>query len=70
MRNKLFSPNERWCFPESPSSAGVADRDKCFPERPPRLPGQDPDDRGCFPESPPRGRRRPFDRPIDLILPR
>ena len=63
MRKRFFSPNEPWCYPDSPPSASVADQDKCFPEGP--LTGTD--DKGCFPETPRKGRRRPFDR---LILPR
>ncbi|HTX29259.1 MAG TPA: hypothetical protein VME19_19825 [Streptosporangiaceae bacterium] len=64
MRKRLFPPNDPWCYPESPPSSGVADQDKCFPER---VPAKDRDDQGCFPGSPSRGRRRPFDR---LIPPR
>ena len=58
MRNKLFTPNERWCFPQTPPLSSTVDPDKpwCYPEGPPG----EPDDDGCFPENPPRGRRRRF----------
>lgn len=68
MRNKPFSPNDRWCWPEIPPVSRSGDPDQpCFPERP----SGDPDDE-CFPESPARRRRRradPFDL-LDLLRPR
>jgi len=59
MFKHLFSPNERWCFPEVPPYGPPADPDErwCFPEDPPRRPVMDPDERWCFPENPPRDRR-------------
>jgi hypothetical protein len=57
MRKKPISPNEPWCFPESPDQA----RRWCFPETPPRLPPSDQDEPWCFPEDPspdPRKRTR------------
>jgi hypothetical protein len=61
MRNKLFTPNDQWCWPETPPQSRSGDPDQpCFPERP------DPDDEGCFPESPARRRHRRAD-PRDLL---
>jgi hypothetical protein len=68
MRNKPFTPNDRWCWPETPPASRSGDPDQpCFPERP----AADPDD-ACFPESPARRRRRrvePSDL-LDLLRPR
>jgi hypothetical protein len=69
MRNKPFTPNDRWCWPETPPPSRSGDPDQpCFPERP----TGGPDDEGCYPESPARRRRRrvdPFDL-LDLLRPR